>query len=430
VLIGEPPSAAPLALFPCRNCHGDDGRGIVESGVVAPDIRWSHLSKPYSVLGGRFRLRPAYDGPLLARALRDGVDSGGQPLAAAMPRYLLSERELAGLTAYLRQLDGGGAAAAIGEEIPIGVRLPAALQAAARRRNETLRAVLETYFAWIDGRGGIFQRQVRLTFYPASEPFPETMTAGLDLTLPETEAKPPPLPADRVPVIALFASPSDPADAATGLAASSRFELYSGPEDRAEVLRHYARSTLGLDADEILELGGDLEGRAVDLRRPPRAVLYDGRDADALRRVLARLSADTDLLLGRWLESPELMELAENYSGPVHVAVPPTPHLLSVAGRELYARLAELRPLPREQLMAQLWTLAAAETLTAALERVGRDLHPQALIRVLEGFYRHETGLGPPLTFSPSRRIGAPGAVVLRLLRGRDSIEQWQWIPL
>jgi hypothetical protein len=51
--------------------------------------------------------RPAYDQQSLARALRTGVDSAGRALDRLMPRYPLSDDEVAALALYLRGLSSG-----------------------------------------------------------------------------------------------------------------------------------------------------------------------------------------------------------------------------------------------------------------------------------------------------------------------------------
>ncbi len=84
-MVGDPPARVPMALFPCRGCHGDDGRGVREGGVTAPEIRWSYLTKPYAVAGGSLRRRPPYDERSFASALRDGRDSAGRASAARCP---------------------------------------------------------------------------------------------------------------------------------------------------------------------------------------------------------------------------------------------------------------------------------------------------------------------------------------------------------
>ena len=51
--------------------------------------------------------------------------------------------------------------------------------------------------------------------------------------------------------------------------------------------------------------------------------------------------------------------------------------------------------------------------LVEALKRVGKELTREKLIQTLEGFYEFQTGLMPPLTYGPNRRIGALGAYVV-----------------
>ena len=412
VAIGEPPVEADAELFACANCHGADGRGRTEGGIAAPRIRWSHLDKPYPVLGNRFRLHPAYDEDAFARALRDGIDSAGQALAVAMPRYRLDRHELAGLIAHLRALDDDATTV---PRLAIGVRLPTAVHPAAHQRNHIMRALLDAYAADIDARGGIYQRRIEWHYLAPGQAFGEPLLAGLDLALSGAE----PLPADRTPVIALFANPA--ADARSSLEAVPRFALYSGVDDRAEVLRHHARQTFGVEPWQLDGTGGASTSA-------PSAVLYDGENVQELASRLSSLPAGTVLLLTRWLESPALIDLASRQSGPVHVAVPPTVELIGRPGTQLLARLGSRQPLPREQRMVQLWTLAVARTLVAVLEQSGHDVHRRGLTEALETWYRRDVGIGPPLTFSASRRTGAPGAVVLQLHAG--SVERWRWLEL
>lgn len=424
-LIGEPPVRAPLALFACAGCHGAAGRGATEGGVTAPDIRWSTLSKPYALRSGPFRRRPAYDEQLFARALREGIDSAGQRFAAAMPRYLLDDKGIAGLIGYLRQLDEAGEASPFGTEIPIGVRLPPGGHAAAERQRDALRAALDAYFGDLNRRGGIFERTVALRYLEPAEPLEAGFAAGLDLALPTPgEAAPPNanLPADEVPVIALFPAPDK------GPSAAARFTLYSGNEDRAAALVAFARRTLGIEEAEIAQLGDD--PIASPAPSAPRALLYTGTSPTGLHAALATLPADAALLLTGWLESPGLMELARRHRGPVYAAVPPTAHLLGKSGHQILARLAASGDLPADPRMVQLWALAAARTLEAALEKAGRDLGPEALPTILESLPKVETGFGPDLRFSAASHLGARGAVVLTLAPGQESIAEARWIAL
>jgi cytochrome c553 len=63
----------------------------------------------------RHQARPAYDLSALAQALRAGVDPAGRALDALMPRYQLSDAEVAQLAAYLGRIDPQRAPGRLGD---------------------------------------------------------------------------------------------------------------------------------------------------------------------------------------------------------------------------------------------------------------------------------------------------------------------------
>lgn len=111
-------------MFSCVSCHRPSGFGTTEGGNFVPPVTGPVLFAPrqpdrnamfremyqevqpnsYWARVREARMRPAYDAESLGRALRDGVDPGGTRLSAVMPRYDLSEADVANLTAYLRTL--------------------------------------------------------------------------------------------------------------------------------------------------------------------------------------------------------------------------------------------------------------------------------------------------------------------------------------
>lgn len=126
----------PAALLPCVNCHGPDGRGRSEGGVRPADISPSALLRP---LRDARRQRPPYDASRLRRAITMGIDAGGQPLDAAMPRYALSLADADDLLAYLARLDHRHEPGVAEDRLRIGVRgatLVAPLQEIYGRRIE------------------------------------------------------------------------------------------------------------------------------------------------------------------------------------------------------------------------------------------------------------------------------------------------------
>src|SRR5215510_1835611 len=85
----------PASVLPCANCHGHDGRGKPEGGIVPSNITWEALTTPYGVTHFSGRAHPPYTEQLLQRAVTMGVDPADNPLHPAMPRYRLSHQDLA-----------------------------------------------------------------------------------------------------------------------------------------------------------------------------------------------------------------------------------------------------------------------------------------------------------------------------------------------
>lgn len=102
----------------CVQCHRPSGMGTVEGVTLVPPLAGDILFTPGRPPAGHqprrapgmaledhaFRTRPAYDMSSFARAMRDGVGAGGATFDLPMPRYRLTDREIAALAAYLRQL--------------------------------------------------------------------------------------------------------------------------------------------------------------------------------------------------------------------------------------------------------------------------------------------------------------------------------------
>lgn len=131
----------------CAACHGRSGLGRAEAGEVTPAITGPALAAPRQRHPGA---RPGYDVASLGRALRQGIDPGGRRLGALMPRYQLSDAEVAALAAHLDSL-GRPAPGASDREVHVAtIVAPDATPAAAsatldvvrdfvRRQNEAAR---------------------------------------------------------------------------------------------------------------------------------------------------------------------------------------------------------------------------------------------------------------------------------------------------
>lgn len=98
----------------CLNCHQRSGLGGREGRITVPPITGRYLfrprlhdgqAEPVPFVEGMRGDRDPYDDTTLARAIREGVDVQGRVLGDVMPRYALTDAEMAALIGYLRQLD-------------------------------------------------------------------------------------------------------------------------------------------------------------------------------------------------------------------------------------------------------------------------------------------------------------------------------------
>ena len=151
----------------CVACHRASGFGSSEGGYFTPPITGPILFNERRLDRARFmmnrfeqsqskrlharlvqpHMRPAYTTETLARALRDGVDAGGQTLDAAMPRYDLTDADVANLASYLSSLsatpDPGISAEEIHLATVIGPDVPESQRAA-------MLTTVQAYVDWIN----------------------------------------------------------------------------------------------------------------------------------------------------------------------------------------------------------------------------------------------------------------------------------------
>jgi len=151
--LGAGEVSVPATILPCANCHGHDGRGKPEGGIVPSDITWDALTKPYVVK------HPPYTERLLKRAVTMGIDPAGNSLEAAMPRFQLSNDDMADLMAYVKRLGQSVDPGLTATSVRWGVILPAA--------DRSRRIVTETLTRYVDelnGAGGVYGRRIELHF--------------------------------------------------------------------------------------------------------------------------------------------------------------------------------------------------------------------------------------------------------------------------
>ncbi len=454
-VVGDEGLILPGSALTCASCHGYDGVGRPEGGVVPPDIRWSQLVKTYGHVHENGRRHPAFDEANLARLLRAGVDPAGNVIDKVMPLYQMSDEDMADLIAYMKRLEGDIDPGLDEDRIQVGSLLP--LDGPAAALGQAMAQVIHAHFADVNEQGGTFGRRIELLTVPFGASAEESLdnlrkayasegmfalvgayTVGLDEQILEMTRE------DNVPLVGPFTL--DPGDAFADAAA---FYLYPGFDEQVRVLADRALAD-GASAPHVLVVAPDeprtdrLVGSVRDqLRQQGKAepaiarypsgefdasgvaeqVRQGGSEAliflggqDELERMLDELSGNAQpprtYLLSSFLRRP-LFDAPTVFDRQIFIAYPTYTSDITAAGRADYQSLAERHALPREHIQAQIAALAAAKLLVEGLRRAGRDLSRERLVAELEGLYTFETGLTPPLTFGPNRRIGARGAHVL-----------------
>jgi ABC-type branched-subunit amino acid transport system substrate-binding protein len=269
---------------------------------------------------------------------------------------------------------------------------------------------------------------------------------------------------EDVPLVGPFTL--DPGDQ---LMNASAFYMYPGFEEQARALVDQALDDAPNPEAPVLILGpegeridrlvgavqGELRGRtqiepltiryrpdqldagtlAVQVRESgSRAVFFFGRQhaVEALLSALAASEQDPRIYLLSSFVSRPLFEAPSGFHNRIFIAYPTLSSDINAQGRADYQDLAQRHALPRDHLQAQIAAYAAAKLMVEGLRRAGRKLDRFSLVEGLEALYAFETGLTPPLTFGPNRRIGALGAHVVAvdlMQKTYEPVGGWHELP-
>jgi ABC-type branched-subunit amino acid transport system substrate-binding protein len=466
---GEGNVKVPAAILRCVNCHARDGRGRPEGGIYPSDIRWSELSKPYALTTVSGRERPPYSDSLLIRAITMGIDSGGNRLNVAMPKYQLTREQADDLVAYLKVLDNILDPGITDQTIKIGVILPPAETFGGMHR--ALRETLLAAFQKVNDEGGLYGRRVLCEFNTVPEvsraesfrkfiqqeqPFAlvESFIAGDESAINSS------LEENGVPLIgaiSLYSGVDVPIN-------RYAFYLLSGIPEQSEALVRFAARNQGIKAARALVVYDEQaaiqvaidrimkEAERVGWERPqpvnPKENrswsqllenggvdtvfwLASGKDLDDFFRAAAATQVFPRVLAPSAFVGPEIYEAPKQFSGHLFLSFPMLPSDQTKEGQIQFLELARTGKFSQGNLVERLSALSAANLLIYALQRAGREVTREKMIEILEKLYRFETGQTPPLTFNPNRRVGANGAHIIGIdLERKQPLLPSTWIEL
>jgi ABC-type branched-subunit amino acid transport system substrate-binding protein len=467
-LIGSDALELPGSSFPCASCHGLRGEGTKEGGIQPPALNWETLTRPHTSALTR-RERGPYDDATLARAISGGVDSGGAPLHPGMPRYRMTNEQMADLLAYLRKLGTASDAdpGLTDETIKVGAALP--LTGPLQQVGEDIKATLNASFAEVNSRGGIYGRRFELIVEDSRGEPAQTVEATRRLI-------------EVGGIFALIGS-FEPGDSSAVNALIERSEVpLIGPVTLSPRLSvppnpyiFYLLPTFGDQARSLVDF---VESRSKE-KRARLGVVYAASDfdRDALSGVKAQANiysmavvAEEGFSAGRFSASDMVRKLSDKkpdyvfffgdsdsllaFAAEMERVKMKAPLLSSVVmiGRGAFALPASVAAetylsypaaLPNQSDFAEFISLmqksgsnlrspafqsvafAATRLFYEAVKLSSRQLDRSTLVRSLEQIHDFKTGVMPPITFGPNRRIGSTGSYIVGI-----DLDKKQYVPL
>lgn len=457
-IISRGATPIPGSILPCVGCHGEDGKGRPEGGVVPPDITWSSLT---AVLGHDHaygRSHPAFDESTLGRAITHGVDSGDNALDIAMPRFQMNDEDLQDLVAYIKRIEHDLDPGLSDDKIRIGTLLPRA--GVAGSQGQAMFQVLRSYFDDINAQGGIHGRQIefiaggydqdpkRVAWEARDFLEQQSIFAMAGAYISGVEQPITALVDElRIPLI----GPYTPLPQHRDSLQRYTFYLTSGLLQQAIILATTRQTMTGEAASKlaIVHPLGDVYDRAVAAvitaiggsesgvlslgyplayfdaadfaemlaKKGIRRVLFFGAASDLHR--LATEAADLgwspELLLPGIYASSGLFGFPAAFEGQVFVSYSTLPTDHTPRGVKKFEQLHEDHDIGYQHSAQQITAYVAAMVIAEGIKRAGRELSREKLVLELERLADFQPGLMPPISFGNSRRIGAFGGYVVEL---------------
>lgn len=440
----------------CTSCHGFDGLGRTESGVIPSNVTWQHLMKSYGHVHPDGRLHGAFTVESLKSYMRDGLYPGGLLGDPAMPVYELAEQDMDDLIAYMKRLGVHPDPGVSPTAVRVGVLIPS--DGPSAQLGEILSATVRASFADIGGRGGIYGRRPELIVEKVAPgqdlravlrrlledrqvfALLNTVTPGQEREL-ETLAE-----EFRVPLITPFA----PTHTDDQQLRRYRFHLHGGVREQALGLAAFALKKLDAEdprvaivypaREEIEETAASVEEacraggwqRVVRVSHVPGGfdaastvvrlqagqvgmVIFLGAEGEAdafFREADARKFLPSFLMPG-FLLGKGMSRVPPSFAGKVWLAFPALPEDRKEWGLAEFREVTERQGVAATNPSVQLTAFTGTKLFLEGLRRSGRDLSRERFVESLEGVFEYDTGLAQPLTYTKNRRIGTLGTHVV-----------------
>lgn len=471
-VLGGGDTEVPATAFACANCHGLTGEGTEEGGLLSPSLVWQALTSTHTSALTTNERGP-YTEATLVRAVRNGLSPAGVALHPGMPHYSLTDEQAADLVAYLKRLGHELDPGLTETTIKIGAALP--LTGPLAPLGEDIKATLNASLAEANEQGGIYGRRFELvvedsrgdlsgtseatrklverdgvfalmgSFEPqgsndANEflklkevPLVGPVTLSPHLSIPPNRFIFYLLPtfSDQARSLVNFISTkgqvADSVQATSAQAVTpqpparkvSAAVIYMNGEleaDALEGLRAQARRrSVDIVFEHSYEAGRFAPAPVVELlaRKKPDYVFFFGnaKDIASCARELERLHLNLPLVSSVVMLGREAFELSPSVAARTLLSYPSA--LPDQNDFAEFLNIMQRRGVSLRSPAFQTVAYASVKTLIEAIKLSTRHLSRATLINALEGLREYRTGVLPPISFGPNRRVGIEGSFVV-----------------
>jgi ABC-type branched-subunit amino acid transport system substrate-binding protein len=474
-LLGSGDTEVPASAFACANCHGLSGEGTEEGGLAAPSVVWSTLVSAHtSAL--TTKERGPYTDATLVRAIRDGLDPAGARLHPGMPHYRMTDEQAADLVAYLKKLGHdldpglgeatikiGAALPLTGPLAPLGQDIKDTLNASFAETNEQggiygrrFELVVEDSRGDVSGtseatrklveRDGVFALMGSFEPKGSSEANELLKQTEVPLVGPVTLSPHLTLPPNRFifyllptfsnqarSLVDFISNKRTRGQAADTVQPTSRPSAQTKtPDQKLSAAVIYMKGEMEADALEGLRAQARL--RSVDLnfeqsyeaghfapslvvqmmaRKKPDYVFFFGAASDitACAREMERVHLNAPLVSSVMMLGREAFDLSPETAARTLLSYPSA--LPDQGDFAEFLNVMQRRKVQLRSPAFQTVAYAASKTLIEAIKLSTRNLSRATLISALEGLRDYRTGVIPPISFGPNRRVGVEGSYIV-----------------
>ena len=461
----------------CGSCHGYDGIGRPESGVIPTNVTWTYLMKSYGHIHPDGFEHAAFTVESLKRYMKEGFYPGEKRGDPAMPIYAISDQDLDDLIAFLMVLDLDLDPGITDTLVRIGIIYPEGGRL--HETGEAMEHIISGYFRRLNDQGGIYGRKLQLVpvrVSGAAGAGPGQLTAAISkndvfaLVSPVVPGRDKDLAAateeEKIPVIGPFTL--FPLEAT--VVNRYVFYIFAGLGEQLFALVDFASAEKELlnrpavllvpAIPSLKDLKTLVEERLQSRHWKEHITLeYGDRDfnPDSIAGTLKEKNAGAVLFVGSEKEFRSLAGAVERSGWDGKILVPGVliggaindvsdalrlqlavayPTLPSDRKEEAVQDLMQLSqglsgsPFEASRILAY----ASAKLFAEGLGRTGRTLSRTGLITSLERLSTFRTDLTPEMRFNQNKRIGAFGAYIVTFTRehgeGKGLQASQRWIAL